>query len=435
MRCLSAIHRIEIPESDSLKSNHHDMRLSILLLLLLPTITSLLPIGKAAYGSELILWDRLKIEPELAFAINYDSNIYQTEGGNTSDWITSFDPSIDTQFAFTPQSRIGFIYSGRYDDYQDTDNFRKDHHYVNPYLQLGSQKGSSWEIGAWKEDSAKQPYSVDDRSKDFTISAIYTDLNVSLSEITQLYGHYHHSARRFDNGSDRRDDYDRDSLALGGVYSRNQLFPLLLEYRYENQENDRSGFVPTEFIYHAAYTGLMWNQEGRLSGTFRVGYLKSRFNDTDAYDGWAADTELTYSLSPFTRIIGKVYRSVRETTRSDRDTLDYYVFAGSGLSINYSRLDPIRFKLYGGYENRDYRSVDASADTREDDYFITGLTVQWRVQTWLSIALGYRYREDDSTIKELSYKEDRIFVQFRLFPRENNHRRWKIQTVEQIDFF
>jgi hypothetical protein len=435
MRFLSSIYQIEIPQIASLKSNHNDKRLSVFLLILLPTIAILWPGGKTSYGSEFILWDRLKIEPEFALVTNYDDNIYQTSEDNTSDWITSFYPSIDTQIAFTPQSRIGLFYSGRYDDFQDAGNFRNDHHYAGAYLKLDSRKGTLWELGAWKEESAKQPFSVSDRSKDFTISAIYTDLNLSISEITQLYGHYHHSARRFENNSDRRDDYDRDSLALGVAYSRSHLFPLLLEYRYENQENDRPGFIPTQFVYHAAYTGFKWNPKGRLSGAFRLGYLRSTFNDADAYDGWAADTELTYSLSPFTRITGKIYRSVRETTRSDRDTLDYYIFAGSGLSVNYSRLDPIRFNLYSGYENRDYRSLNVSTDKREDDFLIAGLTVQWRVQTWLSIALGYRYRENDSTIDDLSYQENRLFVQLRLFPRENSLRRRRIQTVEQVDFF
>ena len=159
MRCLSSIDRIKIPEIASVKSNHRDLRLSILIMLLLPTISSLWPVGKASYGSEFMLWDRLKIEPEVALVESHDSNIYQTEGGNTSDWVTSFYPSIDTQFAFSRQSRIGLFYSGRYDYYRDADNFRKDHHSVNAYLQLDSRKGSSWEIGAWGEDSAKQPYS------------------------------------------------------------------------------------------------------------------------------------------------------------------------------------------------------------------------------------------------------------------------------------
>jgi hypothetical protein len=387
------------------------------------------------YGTEIILWDRVKLEPEIALTQSYDDNIFNTDENKTSDWMTSLNPSIDTQFAFTPRSRIGLLYSGRFVSYQKTENFRKDHHYSNAYLQFESLKQSELEIGVWGEDSAKQPYSDDDRSKDYTIGAIYTDVKLNIFDLTQFYGNYQHSTRHFDNALDRRDDYDRDSIMIGLVYSRSSLFPLLLEYRYEIEKNDQSDPIDTEFIYHAAYTGFKWNQEHRLSGSLRGGYIWSEYNGTDAYDGWAADTDLTYEVSPFTQINASLYRSVRESTRSERDTLDYYIIAGGGLSIKYSRLKPINLKLYGSFENRDYRSVDQLADTRADDLSTTGITAQWRVRTWLSFFFGYRYRLNNSNDNALDYTDNRIFIGVVLFPRENNIRIRTAKSVAYIDSF
>jgi hypothetical protein len=406
--------------------------LTVFLLLL---VLVLIHLKGTSYGSEIILWERLKLEPEVALTQSFDDNIFRTAENKTSDWVTIFSPRMNTQFAFTPRYRVGLLYSGRFVNYQKADNFRRDHHYGNAYLQFESQKQSELEIGVWGENSAKQPYAEDDRSKDYTIGAVYADVKLNILDLTQFYGNYQHSTRHYDNAFDQRDDYDRDALMLGLVYSRSSLFPLLLEYRYEVEQNDQLDPIDSEFIYHAAYTGFKWNQQRRLSGSLRGGYIWSEYNSKDAYDGWAADTDLTYEVSPFTQIYAKVYRSVRESTRSERDTLDYYIFAGGELSIKYSRLNPIDLKLYGSYENRDYRSVDQLSDTREDDLFLTGITAQWRVQNWLSFVFGYRYRLNNSNDNELDYTDNRIFIGFIFFPGENVRRIRTGRSVAYINSF
>jgi len=388
-----------------------------------------------AWGTDFNLADNIKLSPEVILREVYSDNIYLVDDEKTDDYITSVLPNMGMQIAFTPRSRVELLYLGRFDFYKNMDNFRQDHHYGHLNFQFDTPKGSSVNLGAWGEDSANQPDSTEDRSKDYRVHALYADVDLMVFSATELFGTYHRSSRRFDDTIDRDDDYDRDFFALGLVNSQSSLFPLLLEYRYETQANDQPATGSTDFVYQAAYTGFKWREDQRLSGSLRVGYLWSAYNSTSAYDGWVTDTDLTYALSAFTRITGTAYRGVRESTRSARDTLDYYIYTGGRLSVAYSRLDPFRFRMYGRYENRDYRLTEASVDSREDDLYSAGVSAQYNLKDWLSISLGYIYRMNDSNVETQNYKENRVFAELIFLSNGNVRRKRLPRSIDQIDFF
>jgi Putative beta-barrel porin 2 len=365
----------------------------------------------AAWGKGVILWDRLKLEGEIAAMESYNDNIYLSDTDEENDFITSFFPSLDLKFAFTPSTRLDVLYSGMFNYYKDAKNFRKGHHYGHARLQSETAKGSAFEFGAWAEDSAIQPYAIDDRSKDYYIHALYADVNLMVAAATELFGTYQHSIRRFDVDIDKDDNYDRDFFTIGAINSRSSLFPLLLEYRFDTQDNDDAFPTPTEFSYQSAFTGFRWGEDRRLSGYLKAGYLWSKFDGSEAYNGWATDTALDYEIGPFTMLTATAERGVRESTRSARDTLDYYIYAGAGLSLTYTRLDPFRLIFFGDYENRDYRSAEFTTDAREDDFYIAGITTRYRFRDWLSFSLGYRYRMNNSSIDTLDYTENRFFAE------------------------
>ncbi|WP_419662198.1 outer membrane beta-barrel protein [Desulfosarcina variabilis] len=379
--------------------------------------------------------ENIKLSPEVILREVYSDNIYLVDDEKTDDYITSVLPNMGMQIAFTPRSRVELLYLGRFDIYNTADNFRQDHHYGHLNFQLDTPKGSSVNLGAWGEDSANQPDSTEDRSKDYSIHALYADVDLMVFSATELFGTYQRSSRRFDDTIDRDDDFDRDFFAIGLVNSQSSLFPLLLEYRYETQENDQPATGSTDFVYQAAYTGFKWRQDQRLSGSLRVGYLWSEFNSASAYDGWVTDTDLKYALSDFTRITGTAYRGVRESTRSARDTLDYYIYAGGKLSIAYSRLDPFRFRIYGRYENKDYRLTEASVDSREDDLYSAGVSAQYNIEDWLSISLGYLYRMNDSSVETQKYKENRVFAELIVLSNGNMRHKRLPRSIDQIDYF
>ncbi len=388
-----------------------------------------------SFGEGFIIGERLHIEPEITVRENCSDNIYLSDENEQDDWITSILPSLETKFAFTPRVHLDLTYLGRFDYYQDADNFREDHHYGDAGLKMETSKGSALTVGAWSEDSATQPYSDTDTSKDYVIKALYGDGNLNILSSTELFANYEHRSRRYDETRYQQDDYDLDFIAVGMVNATGSLLPWLLEYRYEIQENDQDIPEPSEFIYQSVYTGFRWREGHRLTGTLRLGYLWSEYDNATAYDGWATDTSIDYAIGSFTTVRAIAERGVRESTRSSRETLDYYVYSGGGLWLTYRRLDPLRFTIFGDYENQDFKSAVATEDRREDDIVVAGLTIRYRLRTWLSFAVGYRYRQNDSTIDDLDYVENRIFGQVTLFSiRQIRDRRAQRRDAD-IDYF
>ena len=392
-------------------------------------------ITDTALSSEIILGEKLKFEPELILREAYRDNVYLSETDEENDFITAALPGLDIQFAITPRARVNLTYSGLFQYYKDADNFREDHHYGIGNFEMEAAGGSSLEIGVWGEDSAIQPYSIDDRSKDYYIGALYADGNLKIFTAIELFATIQHSIRRFDEEIDTEDDYDRDSAAVGLVYSRSSLFPVLLEYRYERQENDKALPEGTDFNFQAGYTGFKWGEGRRLSGTLRVGYLWSEFNGSDAYDGWVTDTQLRYNISPAINLRLRAERGVRESTRTARDTLDYFIFAGGGLAFEWRPIDALRFFLFGNYQNRDYRSAEITTADREDDFYLAGITAQYDLKDWLSFSLGYLHRNNDSTIGTLDYGENRVYLEIILFSSGKIRDRRISRSVNQIRYF
>lgn len=388
-----------------------------------------------SWGKGIILGERLKVEPEIALIESYSDNIYRRETDQKEDYITSVMPALDMQFAFTPNTRIEMLYVGLFNHYKNADNFKKNHHYGHANLQIETNKGSSFEIGAWGVDSANQPNADIDTSKDYTIGSLYADANLKVLSATELFGTYQHSVRRFDDEMNTRDDSDLDFFALGLVNSHSADFPLLVEYRYSKQENDEAIPIPTELSYQSAFTGFRWREYQRLSGNLRVGYLWSDYNGSKAYDGWAADTFLAYRIGPYTAGVLSLERGVRRSTRSARDTLDYYIYAGAGLSLKYTRLDPLMITLYCDFENHDFRSAVFSTDEREDDLYNAGVSASYRFRDWLSFSLGYRYRMNNSSIDPLDYTENMVFAEIILFSTGEVRGRRLPRSVGQIRYF
>ena len=406
----------------------------ILLFFFIFFLSSLTFIGNVS-SKDIYLWENVKISPEIILRESYTDNIYLSDNEPNDDYITSIYPGVDMQVAFTPRTRIELLYLGRFDHYQNSENFKTDHHHGNAKLQMESAKGSSLELGAWGEDSAQQPDFETDRSKDYYINALYADANLMLFGSTELFGTYQHSIRRYDDNIDYTDDYDNDFFAVGVVNSFSPALPLLFEYRNEEQENNNYLPEPTKFSYQSVFTGFRWREQQRLSGNLRVGYLWSDYNGSSAYDGWAADTSLKYEIGPFTAAKFSFYRGVRESTRAARDILDYYVFAGGELFLNYTRFDPFRFDLLGRYMNKDYRSAMLAETDRTDDLFTAGAKMQYRYKDWLAFSLGYRYRMNDSNINTNDYDENRIFVEITLLSTGELWSQRFPRSAEQVRYF
>ncbi|NVM21039.1 MAG: outer membrane beta-barrel protein [Desulfobacterales bacterium] len=367
--------------------------------------------GFCAEGVE---WGRLRLAPKLSVGEQYSDNVFLTEKNEEDEYITTILPELSLDFAFSPRSILNVGYKADFRIYTEFDNFRKDHHRGGLSWTWTSPKGSEFAIGADAEDSSMQPYSEKDRHKDFVKGEAFVDSLLKVGAFTGLGIRYAHTSRRFDSRLDKIDEYDRDAITLDILYRRFRHLPLLLEYSYYHQDNNDLDEPSTDMDTHTVFIGARWDPTAKLSGTLKVGYTQTDFEEVDDFSGFATDTDLTYRFSDITTFKLRAYRMLVRSTWAGRETGNYFISSGGGLSATY-RSAPIAIVLDFSYTNNDFEQKDWWYEEREDNYFRAGVMAEHLLQDWLLLSLSYHYSRNDSNFASVDYRENRVEARCSLF--------------------
>lgn len=358
--------------------------------------------------SEGLEWERFRLRPEIWMGEAYSDNVFLTRDDCKGDFFTHVLPKAALDVAIAPRHYVSVAYEGDYQFHSRFDNFREFQHRGDMMWRLDTAKGSSFEAGAWIKDGAVQPYSEQGFSKDYTQWEAYTDNLFQVQQFTELGLAYRHNSRRFSDELYKIDDFDRDTVSLDVVYDRLWHLPLLLEYRFDRQTNrDVAGLLSRDSVTNSLFAGARWKPGAHLSGILRFGYAHSAFEDTDDFNGFVMDSELTYQLTDATQFRLTLTRLVNTSTRAERETGFYYVGTGGTLSATYTRLDPLTLMLEVGYMNRAYDQYSFEGD-REDNYYRAGFTARYELFQWAAISLEYNYRRNDTDYLPAEYTENRV---------------------------
>ncbi len=367
-----------------------------------------------AFSAQGVEWGRFRLTPKLSVAEEYSDNVFLTEKDEEHDYITKISPELTVDFAFAPGSILSLSYEGDFRFYSEFDNFREDHHRGGLSWTGKTSKGSTFELGTKVQDSAFQPYSEEDRSKDFVKWDGFADTLLKLGAFTDLGLRYDRTSRRFDSSLDEIDEFDRDTVTLDILYKGFPLLPLLFEYSYYHQDNNDMDGPSTDMDTHTVFVGARWDPTARLSGTLKVGYTQTDFEEVSDFSGFATDIDLAYRFSNITTFKLSAYRRVVRSTWAGRETGEYFISSGGSLSAAY-RKEPVAIVLDLSYTNNDFQQEASWYEDREDNYFRAGVQGKYLMREWLSFSLGYQYSRNDSNFATVDYTENRVEVEFSLF--------------------
>ena len=118
---------------------------------------------------------RFRINPVLSMSESYSDNIYLDDQNEVGDYITAITPEVTFDVAVVPRNYFSLKYRGDFIYYSDADNFKKDHHLGSLSFHSRTRKESNFEVGVSAEDTAIQPFSEQDRSKDYTLQSAYAE--------------------------------------------------------------------------------------------------------------------------------------------------------------------------------------------------------------------------------------------------------------------
>jgi opacity protein-like surface antigen len=335
----------------------------------------------------------------------YSDNVFKSPQDEKSEFITIVSPQLSFDAALAPKNYFSLQYAGDFEFHSEHDNLNTAHHFAELSWNWLTPKGSHFKAGDRVKDTASQPYSETDRSKDYLLNRAFAQSDLKLGAVTDLGLSYEFIARRYDDDIDQIDDYDRHTAAVSLVYGYFPQLPLLLEYRYTDQKNQEFDSVSRDYKTHTGFIGARWQAAQRLKGTLRLGYYQSDF-DADQFDdntGYAIDSDLTYLFSGITTFRLTASRFLTSTTRAERETGNYYVSEKVGFSVKHHYWERIVITAEFQYTRNDYRDID-----RLDYFYRLGTRVKYLFRDWLSMSLVYWHRDRDSDLASVDYEENEI---------------------------
>lgn len=351
-------------------------------------------------------YERLRLRPKVDVLEHYSDNVFLAADEENDEFYTEISPKLAVDFALAPRNYITAEAIGYFYNYDTYDNFDETEYFGQLFWNMETAKGSLLRAGASTASESVQPYGPEDTYEEYDRNRLFAEGRLAIGKVTDVGLLFEHMAREFKDEGFKIDDYERQQADFGVVYRRSEVFPLLLQYRFVNQDNENLDDVDRDWISHSVFTGAYWRGSSKMSGAFRVGYTAADFKDEDIDDiaGFGADVDMTYRYSEITRfrLIGQ--RSVEPVTTSQRERGNYYILTSAGISLIHHKWDRITTELSYRYYYREF-NISETQD-RVDEENVAGLTLRYDFRRWIGFSVGYQFEKTDSDDDTLDYTEN-----------------------------
>ncbi|MCP8690027.1 outer membrane beta-barrel protein [Marinobacterium sedimentorum] len=342
----------------------------------------------------------LSLTPTLRLSKAYDDNFREAaEPDNQSSWITTIAPALE----LAAQDRLN-LYRLRYaldaDIYHAShDDDNTDHHLdADAHLEFTSRHRLDLNAGYDRVENTADATSRAENDKYHTrnIGAVYGLGVESAAMQIELAADQEH--RRYDNSGTLNQDKNRDtrSLSATAYYRLAPKTRALLEIG--SSDFDYLSARTLDSVNRSYLAGVTLDATARTSGSFKVGREEKDFDDPAASDpgltAWYAD--LTWKP--------RTYSSVRLTARQGIDegsSEEQFVETRmAGLEWDHAWNGFFSTQLAVVRSKMDY----ANAANRHDETDTYRLGLTWEFRRWLSLDLGYRYRQRESNVDQENFE-------------------------------
>jgi hypothetical protein len=363
--------------------------------------------------------------PTLTVSESYDDNIRAFHDNTTSSWITSINPKFLLS-AEDRNSAYQLEYSLNRDIYHsDSDATNTDHHLVlRSIMEFTSRHRLAWNVQYhrvedvaddyyWMNDSPiegdndtqylVQAEEENDKYSRAMAGAVYTF--GAREAMNQLDFGVNYEARRYYNGGGINDDREFDSTQFNTIWYHRlgARTRTLLEGRYTNYDYKLSSAARDSKNY-ALLGGLTWDATAKTTGTVKLGAERKNFDSSNRSDYTTPMWEVGLAYSPRTYSTFKL--NTRRAFDEGDDGASTIETQTTALGWTHEWSPFIRTELEYRIGDRDYKGVNRDGIKRSDDLTGYGAGITWSPDRWVDVTLGYRHLDNDSNIREDSYKRN-----------------------------
>ena len=348
------------------------------------------------------------ITPTLDLSTAYDDNIREVGINDETSWVTSITPGVLIE-ALDRLNLYQLKYSARHDIFHSShDDDNTDHHLNGlAHLEFNSRNRLDLTTSYDRTESVTGSWvpGVNDKLSTTRVGGVY---GFGLpSAIMNFDVGVHHDWRRSHNSGTINDNREYDKLGFNAVvyYRVAPKTRALLEYRFDDYDYEVSN-SPLSSERNALLLGVTWEATAKTTGTIKVGYEEREF-DRKPFDdqdnvSWEADvtwqprtySTFTFSTSKGTEE-GSVSANIVDTTRA-------------GINWNHHWTSDVYTDLSYQYTEEDFES----SLNREDEVNQFGVKVSYDVVRWMTVGLGYTFKDRDSNFAIRDYDRNVYMLNF-----------------------
>jgi exopolysaccharide biosynthesis operon protein EpsL len=360
----------------------------------------------------------------------HDSNLFRVSGSQEAITVTGDDKKDDT---------IGYLGAGlksdlklsrqhlfldadvaqvSYDQFDDLDHTR-----IKGRAAWGWQLGNLWSgnLGYLYNKELSSFNENQNPEKDMrTAHTGYFDAGYQISPDWALVG----TANYIDTAYQKRDRLDRVSttgqLEVQYRNTLNTRLGIRAKYTDNDLKNNQlvAGSLVSNDSTETELSGVLyWEGSAKSSLEARLGYTELRYDDLDNRDFNGLSGRLTYVWA----ITGKTRMNLaiwRETSSLGDEITTYVLSQGISLKPAWSVTRKISLQGELSFKNDDFKGEEdarraLSLEKREDDTWIYGVSAKWTPRDFVSVRLGYRNENRDSSVSSDDFKDDQLDAEVR----------------------
>lgn len=347
--------------------------------------------------------------PSLGLGLTHDSNVTRSDTDEIESWKSTISPEFRLVNNFgLDQYEIGYRMT-RADYFSSQQDSFTDHLLtadatieldVRNRISLSAEyddghddRGTSFSIGAG--ETLDSP----DTFKNYSLGAQYSYGALSSKGRVELSAGY--SVVDYDLNTDAYRSRDRDTVNLGTTFYYNVMpatdltFDVI--YRDISYDFDLDANSPLDSDETRILVGAEWESTAQTTGYVKVGNRKKEFVDPTREDFSGLDWEVgvvwtpkTYSVLEFS-----AFTNTNETNGEGNfiDTDTYQI------SWEHEWLERLSTTFTAGY----IVDVYSGGSDREDDNVAFGIALNYQIQRYMLVQLGYDYDERDSNRNEIDF--------------------------------
>lgn len=355
--------------------------------------------------------DGITLTPLLDLTEAYDDNIYEASvTGDSSSWVTTISPSLllDAIQGFNHhQLEYGF----ETDIFHSTDQDDNTDQHVRASSLIALNKANRIDVSAnYDRVENVSDTSVVGQNDKFEITQLGANYvyGIPTSPFSIELGVNHVWFRSFNSGALNADrEYDKPGARVTGYYRMAPKTRGLVEYRYDDYDYllSSSSLDSKRDTY---LVGLTWTATARTIGTIKVGREERDFDNSSKKDtdGSTWETDLVWQPTKRATLTFNTTKGTEEGSITE-DVVDVTRF---GVFWNHQLSPRFTSDVSYGYADEEYQDLLG----REDEINEAGIGVRYEVSRWMTVGLGYRYKDRDSNIPVRDYDRNLYMLNMNL---------------------